>query len=53
MLYDRNGAFKGVEEGWKRKKSLPPSEPPLYKGISRDSVEVEEKMTKNSLAKLL
>ena len=40
-----------VEEEWKRKESLPSSQAIIYKGISEDSVEVEEKLHKNTLTK--
>ena len=38
--------WKKVEERWKWNKVLPPPESPLYKGISEDLVEVEEKSVK-------
>jgi len=36
-----------VEEKWKRNNPLPPLRLPLYKGISKDLVEVEAKLDKN------
>jgi hypothetical protein len=36
-----------VEEKWKRNNPLPPLRFPLYKGISKDLVEVEAKLDKN------
>ena len=35
-----------VEEKWKRNNPLPPLRLPLYKGVSKDLVEVEAKMDK-------
>ena len=45
----RKLCFRKVEEEWKRTFSLPPPEPPLYKGFSEEEVEVEEKTLKKFL----
>ena len=37
-----------VEEKWKRNNPLPPLRLPLYKGVSKDLVEVEAKLDKKS-----
>ena len=37
-----------VEEKWKRNNPLPPLILPLYKGVSKDLVEVEAKLDKKS-----
>ena len=42
-FWARKPCFRKVEEKWKIKSSLPPHVTPLYKGVSEEKVEVEEK----------
>ena len=42
-------AYKKVEEGWKRKMSLPPLRMPINAGVLRDWWKMEENFKKNNL----